>query len=281
MYISYLKNGFGNKILQLLYLIHYYKNLKPTPEKLYLVQAPSHHDKRTSNENILNIFPNLNKLKFLKFISWKEYDSIKKSNIPYTEIIYELDDWFTDIYFTKLNSFLKSYLTINPIYKSLLPKYDIKNGIAIHYRLGDKLMINLKHSFRYVIMKPTYFIDHCKQMLQEKTGPIYIFSDSIDLAKYLLKELPSNLIIYPNIDYIETFYLFTKFKRMIISDSTLSICAALLNKKASKIIIPYYINKHFNFYSMLYNDHTNIIKEDNEKYVMQKSDIVKLKKYVN
>ena len=193
------------------------------------------------------------KLKNVEFISWKEYDTIKKSNMPFEELnINDGNKWFTDIYFTKLKSFIKSYLTINPIYKPLLQKYDTKSGIAIHYRLGDKIEMNLQHpKIMYVVMKPEYFIDNCKKMLQEKPGPIYIFSDSHYLVKCILKELKE--AIYVNIGYIETFYLLTKFKRLIISESTLSIGAALLNKSAKQIVVPNYyidvttlsIKKHF------------------------------------
>jgi len=201
MYVlSSLKWGFGNKLFMFLYLIYYFKYNKS--EKLYIVQSPSHHDKRTPEENFVDIFPNLKKLKNVEFISWKEYDTIKKSNMPFEELnINDGNKWFTDIYFTKLKSFIKSYLTINPIYKPLLQKYDTKSGIAIHYRLGDKIEMNLQHpKIMYVVMKPEYFIDNCKKMLQEKPGPIYIFSDSHYLVKCILKELKE--AIYVNIGYI-------------------------------------------------------------------------------
>jgi hypothetical protein len=105
-----------------------------------------------------------------------------------------------------------SYLTINPIYKNIITKYkiNINKGIAIHYRLGDKIQINLQKSKpMYVIMKPEYFIYHCQKMILEKSGPVYVFSDSIDIAKNFLKDLPDNTI-YLDIGYIETFYLLTK-----------------------------------------------------------------------
>ena len=79
MYIlSNIKWGFGNKFFMLLYLIYY--SITNKAEKLYIVQAPSHHDKRTPEENFTEIFPKLKKLKFLEFISWKEYDTRKKNN---------------------------------------------------------------------------------------------------------------------------------------------------------------------------------------------------------
>ena len=287
MYIlSNIKWGFGNKFFMLLYLLYY--SIINKAEKLYIVQAPSHHDKRTPEENFTEIFPKLKKLKFLEFISWKEYDNIKKSNNEYKEInIKNGHNWFTDTNLIKLQDFMNIYscLTINPIYKNVIKKYKINTskGIAIHYRLGDKIQINLtKTKPMYVIMKPEYYIYHCQKMLLEENGPVYVFSDSINLAKCLLKELPNCIFI--DIGYIETFYLLTKIKRLIISDSTLSIGAALLNKKAKQIVLPdYYIdvttlkvNKNF-----FHDVYSNIIRETNQKYIMQKSDILQIKKYCN
>ena len=287
MYIlSYLKWGFGNKFFILLYLLNYFIHAKPKYDKLYIVQTQSHHDKQTKDENFYEIFPNLKKVKFLKFISWNEFDLIKKSTEPYKIININIGvDWYNDIYFLQLRPFIKMYLQINPIYKLINKKYNIdtKKGIAIHYRLGDKAMINInKSKLIYIIMKPEYFIDYCKKMLQEENGPIYVFSDSMNVAKYLLQELfdkYSAILIDSN--YIETFYLFTKFKRLIISESSISLGAALLNKKGKQIIVPNYyidvitykIKKHF-----LHDKYPNIIKEDNQKYIMQLQDLIKLKK---
>ena len=71
----------------------------------------------------------------------------------------------------------------------------------------------------------------------------------------------------------------TKIKRLIISDSTLSICAALLNKKAKQIVVPNYfidekslkIKKQF-----IHDGYPNIIKENNQKYIMKNSDLLEL-----
>jgi len=284
MYIlSTIKWGFGNKLFMLLYLIYY--SIINKAEKLYIVQSPSHHDKRTIEENFTEIFPKLKKLKFLEFISWKEYDIIKKGSNMYKEIdINDGNKWFTDTNLIKLKDVMNihSYLTINPMYKNVIKKYKINTnkGIAIHYRLGDKIQINLqKTKPMYVIMKPEYYIYHCQKMLLNENGPVYVFSDSINLAKCLLKEIPNCIFI--DIGYIETFYLLTKIKRLIISDSTLSISAALLNKKAKQIILPNYyidvttlkIKTH-----ILHDGYSNIIKENNQKYIMQKTDILQISK---
>jgi hypothetical protein len=102
MYIlSTIKWGFGNKLCMLVYLIYY--SIINKAEKLYIVQSPSHHDKRTIEENFTEIFPKLKKLKFLEFISWKEYDIIKKGNYVYKEIdINDGNKWFTDTNLIKL-----------------------------------------------------------------------------------------------------------------------------------------------------------------------------------
>lgn len=120
---------------------------------------------------------------------------------------------------------------MNTDYRPLLKQYDMENGIFIHYRLGDKM----KMMERFVIMKPSYFSDHVIQFLHKKKGPVYLLSDSPNIAQQLL---PFATLV--DLDWVSTFYLMTKCKRGIFSESTFGIAAAFLNHEEPTIIYPAY-----------------------------------------
>ena len=254
--ISYIKQGIGNKIFMLLRSIHIFKLLKKHRpsywKKMYVVHEKSHHEKGTDNEKLLNIFPKLNDLEWLEFIDWKTYDSLK-TGVP---VIRDLVDYRTDgplslevnydfqsSDITNEMAFVKKYLAFNEIYEPLLKKYDTKKGILIHYRIGDKFEINYKmmktqNKQRYVLLKPEYYVKQCKKFLEEKDGPVYLVSDSLEIAQCLLKDIPNLIPIHE--DAIETLFLMTKFKRIIISESTMSISAGYMNKNADIVSYKYY-----------------------------------------
>lgn len=244
MYIvSFIAQGFGNKVFFLVRYIYEFKQLKKQYkdlEKLYVATSVSEHEKDIDKEKIQNIFPDLKQLDWLEFISWEKYDEIKgnafKELIP--EYVYRHEP------FLAIKSFIKKEMKISPEYDYLLDKYDTKNGIAVHLRLGDKFKWNYNNLKKrkpqaFVLMKPEYYVDNVLKMLKKKEGPVYIFSDSVDFAECLLKPyLPNSEIV--NEDFVETFYLLTKFKRAVISESTLSISAFYMNFKNPEVVAPYY-----------------------------------------
>jgi hypothetical protein len=254
--ISYIKQGLGNKIFMLLRSIHIFKLLKknrPTYwKKLFIVHERSPHEKGLDSEKLNNIFPKLKELEWLEFIDWKRYDSLK-AGVP---ILRDIENYKTDgplslevnydfqsSDITNEMTFVKKYFIFNEIYEPLLKKYDTKKGILIHYRIGDKFEINYKMlksqgKQRYVLLKPEYYIHNCMKFLENKKGPVYLVSDSPEVAECLLKSIP-NLITVRE-DANETFFLMTKFKRIIISESTMSISAGYMNKNADIVSYKYY-----------------------------------------
>jgi hypothetical protein len=252
--ISYIKEGTGNKIFMLLEAINIFKTLRKKRRsywsKLYIVHAKSHHEKGLETEKLDYIFPKLKELDWLEFISWRQFDSLKKNTTEFTD--YTSDgplsispSYFWHFrYFTQYPTFIKTYFKFNPVYEALLKKYDTKKGILIHYRLGDKFQINYKFLInnkkaRYIIYGPEFFIKHAKKMLQEIPGPIYLASDSPKVAECLLKPSFPELIIL-NEDAESTLYLMSKFKRMIITESTMSAVGGYLNVNADEIIASKY-----------------------------------------
>ena len=245
-YILVLKNGIGNKIFALVNILHKYPKTN-----FYVVEQQSHH----KEGKLIDMFPALKDLKYVKFIDWKEYDKLKDtiSEVPIPSNIYHSIEGFTP----SIKKYFKQDQSLD---------YDFTKGIFVHFRLGDKFDMNfqeLKKSRpqRYVVMKPEYYLDHISALLEKKDGPVYIFSDEPALAKCLL----GNHFKYPNEDVNQTFYCFYYAKRVIISDSTLSIAAVLLGSKKKELVAPGYI----------YNTSYKLVKspyfagDSNQKYLMK------------
>ena len=245
-YLLVLKNGIGNKIFALVNILHKYPKIN-----FYVVEQQSHH----KEGKLIAMFPALKDLKYVKFIEWDEYDKLKDT-IPEVKVptsVYHTIDGFTPS--------IKKYFKQD---QSL--EYDFTKGIFVHFRLGDKFDINfneLKKSRpqRYVVMKPEYYLDHISDLLEKKNGPVYIFSDEPAVAKCLL----GDEFEYPNEDISKTFYCFHKAKRVIISDSTLSIAAVLLGSKKKDFVAPAYIYYDNKLMKSPYFSHG----ESNQKYLMK------------
>jgi hypothetical protein len=221
-YLLVLKNGIGNKIFMLINILHKYPK-----SNLFVVEQQSHH----KEGKLTDLFPLLKNV--VKFISWKEYDRLKPE-IPELEV--------SDSMYFSTSGFIspiKKHFKVDEKYDRLKEKYDFTKGIFVHFRLGDKFQSNLQElkksrPIRYVVMKPEYYLDHISSLLEKKDGPVYIFSDDPELAKCLL----GNDFEYPDEDVNETFYCFRNAKRVIISDSTLSIAAVLLGSKKKDFVSP-------------------------------------------
>jgi len=224
--LGVVSEGLGNKVWMLVSYI--YKFQQSDSEVLYIFYKKSQHEETRLEE----IFPKLKKLSWLKFIyDRKEYDKIKKDAIFY-EKSFDFDPkHYTHFKPQYFNMDLK-ILSLNPDYKPLLKKYDTKNGIVVHYRLGDKLGRS-----DFLIMKPEYFQKHVQKMRAEKEGPVYLASDSMSKAVKLLG-FP---VIPIDEDSASTFYLLTKFKRLILSESTFGIVARYLNADCRAVIPEYHV----------------------------------------
>lgn len=278
MYVlTYIKQGTGNKIFMFLRYIHIFKvfrKKKPSYwKKLYIVHELSKHEKNLETEKLDYIFPKLKELEWLEFISWKQYDTLKKNTAEFDDykndgpvVIKPSIEWHYNV-FTEQPTFLKTYLKFNSVYEPLLKKYDTKKGILIHYRLGDKFNINYEllkrnKSPKYILYEPEHYIKHVEKMLEDTPdAPVYLASDSPKVAECLLKLSLPNLIIISE-DAEHTLFLMSKFKRMIISESTLSIAGGYLNSNVKEIIASKY---------HLFDEKTNVGKRlfyflDNPSY---------------
>jgi|688.fasta_scaffold357551_2 hypothetical protein len=267
-YILILKNGIGNKIFTLINCLHRYPK-----HTFYIVDKTTHHQEGNQDEKIWNLFPLLKEHPRIKFIRWSNYDKLKESiqelEVPW-KIFYEIDGFTKGIkkYFHPTN------------YEFLETKLDFKKGIFVHVRLGDKFEENIKalkagNHLRYIIMKPEYYQDYISY-LRKKDEPVYILSDDLEMAERMLPGYE-----YPDLNVNETFYCFQNARRVILSESTLSISAVLLGIKKKDLVIPNFL--------LMPNDEGKPFKlikspyfsdgESSRKYIMTElKDFEKLKK---
>jgi hypothetical protein len=227
-YLLRLINGIGNKIFILVYFLNKYPE-----DTLLIIDAKSHHQHGSEKEKIWHLYPKLLEHPKIKFIRWKEYDSLKLQGIKELEI--------TNDIFHNIEGFsekaIKKYFKINSEYDYLKTKYDFVKGLFVHFRLGDKFIQNYQKvrkgaSKDYIVLKPEYYLKY----ISEFNGPIYIFSDDPKLAKCLL----GTNYEYPIEDTNETLYCFQNAKHLIISESTMSIAGIKLQTKKFKAIVPGY-----------------------------------------
>lgn len=228
-YLLVLKNGLGNKIFILINFLHRYPK-----DSFYVLDKTSHHQEGKAEEKIWNLFPLLLKHPRIKFIKWSNYDKLKETvpemEVPW-KIYYEVDGFTTGI---------KKFFRVNEDFSYLEDKLDFKKGIFVHVRLGDKVKENMQalragKTLRYVTMKPEYYQDYISE-LRKKDEPVYILSDDLELAECILPGYQ-----YPDLTVNETFYCFQNARRVILSESTLSISAVLLSIKKKDLVIPNFL----------------------------------------
>jgi len=229
-YLVRLKYGFGNKLFILASMLH--QNPKAI---LHILDTTTEHQEGNLKEKIWHLFPLLRQHPRIYFIRWTEYDELKKI-MP--ELNYEFDIFFAK-FESKISS-LKKYLVPTYEYDYLKNKYNFTEGIFVHYRLGDKVKINYDHlkkgkPIHFVVMKPEYYQDNIEKM-RKNNEPVYIFSDSPELAKCLLND--EYTFVDENVN--ETFYCFYYAQRVIISESSLSVTAVTLGP-TKEIVVPRYV----------------------------------------
>jgi hypothetical protein len=260
IYFGKIREGFGNKLFMLLNYINTFQKAKG--EILYILECPCKHDKYSDGFQI--IFPLLNNIPWLKFVNEKTYETLKG---------YEMKQpCFLKNDFIELRTFIKKYFKMNEKYEKLLEKYDTKKGIAVHIRLGDKFQDNYRqikagNKEIYLLLNPEYYKEKTQEFLEEKKGPVYVFADSPKFAECFLGDTEYEFV---NEDFPESFFLLTKFKRSVISESTFSIAAHYMNFLKHDCIIPSYrlTPSKGNLVESPYVD-SSFRLEDDKKYKLQ------------
>lgn len=108
--------------------------------------------------------------------------------------------------------------------------------LAIHVRRGD--YIELKDSFG--LLSNSYYQEALLIMQRSKEfSEVWVFSDDVDLASQVLKNVPQLVFINPPTESnpIESLILMSKCEAQIISNSTFAWWSAVLSSQ-SKVICP-------------------------------------------
>jgi hypothetical protein len=243
---------------------------------IYFFEEKSFHQ-RLDPETLKEIFPLIDTSSSLKLISSEEYNKLKEKGIK--EIVYDNTIYNDANGFIYQRPFLKTHFKMNSSYDSLLTKYDFENGIFVHIRYGDKIFINYKSlvtkkGIFFTILNADYYSNSINKLRKHNpTAPVYIFTDSKNIAKYMLQDKVENITFVEEGAY-QTFYCFTKCHYFIASRSTMSLAAIYLNyNKNVHIIAPdfpeFYVystrkygNIHFKYppYVLLEKDKSYILK---------------------
>jgi hypothetical protein len=227
-YCLRLGNGIGNKIFVLVYYLFKYPN-----DTIYVADQLSVHQKGTEEEKIWYLYPQLLNNPGIKFVSFKKYLELKEAGMPKLNEEFRIPLYNVEG-FSKLS--IRKYFKVRTDLDYLAKKYDLDTGLFVHFRLGDKFFINYEslqqgHPLNYVVMKPEFYLKYIKLF----KGPVYIFSDSPEIAKCM----------FPGFNHAEegvneTVYCFQNCKNAMISDSTMSIAALKLNNRRYNAIVPGY-----------------------------------------
>lgn len=242
-------SGFGNKVFNAiigLYISHI------TGGKLYGHIVSGKHDKQDTYQ-IYEVFKELTK--FYTFISKDEKEAFKSFNNKkelYCEDIRSLKEldfgqkydviivksWspcYKFIYemYNELPNEMKNVLHVDESIVSQKVKDIVKNEkyVCIHARYGDKLKISLYNSrFTFLIYTPEFYKKIIKKFLH-KQYKVYIVTDDKAIAEHYIKDKLND----PNVEILNTpswddYYLLSQSRYNILSISTFSISASLINK---------------------------------------------------
>jgi hypothetical protein len=249
--------GLGNQLFQIAaaYKISQIKNKKITIDnslqnyfkfshkKFNLSDIFKLNFKKKKNNNFYQILLKKIILKF-RFLSNFQGFYVTESNYlktlkkDFTEI--EMLDYWQNLDFFKshideIKKLLKfKYIKVD---KNLLNIISIKNSVSLHIRRGD--YISSKNYVNYSL-PIEYYEKAIKKISQKRKNLIFfIFSDDKKWVKnnFLKKFKKFDLNLVSTDKSYKDFFLMTKCKHHIISNSTFSWWSAFLNKNNEKLII--------------------------------------------
>ena len=120
---------------------------------------------------------------------------------------------------------------------------------------------------------PDYYINMIISLLKKKNNKkIYILTDDIKIVtNFIMKKIKSNNVILLDIPFFESFYILSKARYIVLSISSFSILATLINKKLKTA---YYLERPSDISKYAIGEE-NIIKNndkikiiDNKKYIL-------------
>jgi hypothetical protein len=283
--------GFGNKIFNLiigLFLQHL------NGGKLYTFDNLSNHDKSTDPE-LYEIFPKLKK--YYTFITKNYAVKINKYK-KYTEHFFSCNDLksIDDFYLKNGKDVIYLLTTLHVCYRYIydifLHSNKIKNifkinnnlisknilnlsnekYIVIHIRYGDKLnfIVNDSKKFVFLIYTPEYYCDIINKLAIFGYNIYIISDDNFIVEKFILNKIKNKKVTLLDSNWIDSFFLLSNSTYNVLSISTFSFLASLINTKLINAYIvkrPSNLNKFFIHEENIINN-TNWFISDNKKYIL-------------
>ena len=237
--------GLGNQLFQYSFALY----LKKFSKKEILLDTNEfnyvkHHSGLELNKLIFNEFRSISFIKHLKYRFLKslcKYKFYKQEMIDINKFP-SIKDFENVEYFDgywQTNSMVNNVK--DELFKSLIPqktnglKTDV-NSVGIHVRRGDYL--NSKELYMD-ICNIEYYKTAVGIINEKITNPeFYIFSDDITWCKQNFNFIKNKKFVDFNDSSFEDFILLIKFRNKIISNSTFSWWAAILNNNSNIIISP-------------------------------------------
>ncbi len=302
--------GFGNKIFNCIVAIYLKYKFNYT---IYYVNTKSAHEKK-GDPLITDIFPQLDKEfeiiddnsgDYIQYLLKRKNTRVKTNSLDNLSEYFIKDQMIlspTTLYnlvFDMYDKFTTEQKKIFEINKNLIThdiiSYAETNYATIHIRYGDKLELairknnneNFKEGFNFMtfpIYTPEYYYEQIK-IIKKLKIPIIILTDSYYVIKHFLMD-KYNLsndpdIFFPNISFLDSFYLLLYSQYTVMSHSTFSYSAFLLSqnlvKNKSRVYTFCLIDEYYNKYNpadlfisnkwTIYKDKKYILNLNQEKVI--------------
>ena len=224
------------------------RNLELDKFNLILNETKTHSLKKFKRISKFSFIEKIKiKLKINTFI--KNVINEQKFNmIDFDDIYNHEKNYYFDGYWQNINYYLQNEKILNNKFKvlniNLSKNYKLiekqilnnENIACLHIRKGDYL--NPNNSIIYQNINVDFYIKAI-QIIKTLSNniKIYVFSDDYKWVKNNMNIENSILMSKFNLNSLEEFSLMSQFKNIIISNSTFSLWASILNNNKNKLII--------------------------------------------
>lgn len=185
-----------------------------------------------------------------RFLTHRKMQRKYKFYVESTPYIYEsdiqkIDDntyiqgyWQSEKYFSEYRDELLDLFS--PKYeqsqscKKYIEEVSKCNSVAVHIRRGDYSKIG-------ACIEKEYYLEAIKKIKECVDTPVYfVFSDDLDVARHLLKDMEGSFVYVQYLSdnlTLDDFFIMRACKHQIIANSSYSWWAAWLNENSEKIVI--------------------------------------------
>lgn len=159
------------------------------------------------------------------------FDSKKIKN---SRCQYIIGHWQSEYYFSCHKDEIVRELTSNPIYNGLKEfPLDAEDDVAIHVRRGDYV----GHP-KYFQLTERYFLESLASLREKsRVGRVYIFTDDINWVRQSLRIQDCVFVQRYGLTPLQELFLMSRFRRIIMSNSTFSWWGAYLNGNVDKCVV--------------------------------------------